>query len=55
MTDPTCCSAAHNIEIVRRELDDALKELRTLRERVKELEAFKRLAYRLAGEQLDKP
>lgn len=48
-----CCTSAHNLEIVRRDLDTALKENRVLRQRVAELEAFKRLAYKLAGEKLD--
>jgi hypothetical protein len=49
---PECCTSAHNLEIVRRQLYAAEMEIAALNKRVKELEAFKRLAYRLAGEKV---
>lgn len=47
-----CCSSAHNLEIVRRQLESANAELTRLRAEVKELQEFKRIVYLLARGQV---
>jgi hypothetical protein len=48
-----CCTSAHNIEIVRKQLQEADLELARLRAEVKELREFKRIVYLLARGQVN--
>lgn len=45
----SCCSSAHNLDIVRRELESAQDENRQLRLLVDDLERFQRLVWALLG------
>ena len=50
--ETTCCTSAHNLVIVRRELETVRDENRQLRRLVGDLEKFQRLVWTLLGERV---
>lgn len=52
MDEKPCCTAAHNLEIVRAQLVRAEDEIRQLRRLVDDLERFQRLVWLLAGDKI---